>query len=202
VLVDIGCGNGAQTALFAPAFSQVVGLDVAAGHLPAFGALTTGARGVLYDGERFPLADACADCVTCFAVLEHVAQEGAVLAEMARVLRPDGALLLSVPHRWWVFETHGASLPWLPWNRVPLVSWWPTWLHDRYAHARIYTRRDILSRVRRAGLRVDACTLLTAPMDVVRNRVLQGFLRGTVFRSDETRIPFLAVEILLAVRKA
>ncbi len=47
--------------------------------------------------ERLPFRDACADGLILMAVLEHVADEQATLAEAARVLRPGGRLLVDVP---------------------------------------------------------------------------------------------------------
>jgi len=204
LLVDIGCGNGAQTALFAPRFAGTIGVDVARGHVPEFQAAIpppVPAVAVVYDGDRLPLPDGAADVVTCFAVLEHVASEEGTLAEIARVLRPEGTLLISVPHRWWIFETHGADLPLLSWNRVPLVSWWPRRLHDRYARARIYRRRDIVARLRASGFAIEVVEMLTAPLDVLRWRPLRDLLRATIVRADRTALPVLAVEVLVVARR-
>ncbi len=203
-LVDFGCGNGAQTRLLASLFERTTGADVE----PAFladledAAARDGRRGalkgVLLEDGRVPLPDACADVVTSFTVLEHVPDEAAALAEMRRLLRPGGRLVISVPNRWWLFETHGADLPLLPWNRVPLVSWWPKKLHDRWARARIYRRREILGLVREAGFTPRASLRMTAPMDMIPWPPLRDLARATVFRSDRAPLPFLATEILVA----
>ncbi len=44
-----------------------------------------------------PVPDAAFDLVVCTQVLEHIADPAAVLAELARVLAPDGELWLTVP---------------------------------------------------------------------------------------------------------
>lgn len=206
-LVDYGCGNGAQTLLLAPHFEQVTGLDVqddflaemrrnvaAAGLQEKVEALRIGP-----DGE--PLPDGCADVVTCFTVLEHVPDEREALGRMHALLRPGGRLLISVPNKWWIFETHGADLPLLPWNRVPLVSWWPRRLHSRWARARIYTEGDITSLLGQAGFVIDEIVRMTAPMDMLTWPPLRDLVRGTVFRSDRTSVPFLATEILVAATR-
>ncbi|MFH2054287.1 MAG: methyltransferase domain-containing protein [bacterium] len=206
-LVDFGCGNGAQTALFVPLFDRVTGVDVEPAFLEAFrrridaegwGDRVTAAA---LEGGRMPLPDGCADVVISFTVLEHVPDEAAALAEMRRVLRPGGCLIISVPNRWWIFETHGADLPLLPWNRVPLVSWWPKRLHDRWARARIYRRREIVALVESAGFTITDTRRLTAPMDMIPWPSVQRTARRAIFRGDCTPCPFLATEVLVAAER-
>src|SRR5918999_3122048 len=48
-------------------------------------------------GEMLPFADRSFDAVLAFEVLEHVEDDTGLLAEIARVTRPDGVLLLSSP---------------------------------------------------------------------------------------------------------
>jgi SAM-dependent methyltransferase len=52
---------------------------------------------VVARAEQLPLGDARFDLVICTQVLEYVAQPSLVFGEIYRVLRPGGALLLSVP---------------------------------------------------------------------------------------------------------
>lgn len=52
---------------------------------------------VYYDGGAMPLADGSFDHVLCAEVLEHVPDEHLLLAEIARVLRPGGTLVLTLP---------------------------------------------------------------------------------------------------------
>ncbi|MGA7906610.1 MAG: class I SAM-dependent methyltransferase [Candidatus Sulfotelmatobacter sp.] len=52
---------------------------------------------VVARGEQLPLSDAQFDLVICTQMLEYVRQPSLVIAEIYRVLRPGGKLLLSVP---------------------------------------------------------------------------------------------------------
>lgn len=206
-LLDYGCGNGAQTMLFAQVFDQITGVDVNPEYLADFNReIALRNLGQLMDAHsledgRIPLEDGAVDCLMSFTVLEHVDDEMAVLKEMYRVLKPGGKLILTVPNRWWIFETHGANLPLLPWNRVPFVSWWPKFLHDRYARARIYRKREIRAMVEEAGFTVTDNFNMTAPMDMIKWRPLRRFLQATIFRSDRIHLPTLSTEIMLAAQR-
>lgn len=50
------------------------------------------------DIQNIPLRSGALDSVLCFQVLEHVANPFEGIAEISRVLKPGGILLLSVPH--------------------------------------------------------------------------------------------------------
>ncbi len=205
--LDFGCGNGAQTVLFRDRFDTLYGADIDETHLARFAAAAARAPGRAVMTPLHcrhgvvALPDGVVDCLLSFEVLEHVRDETLVLREWLRVLRAGGRLIVSVPNRWWIFETHGADLPLLPWNRVPFYSWLPRRLHDRHARARIYRRRDIVQLLERAGFRIESTCRVTAPMDVVRWRPLRQALRRTLFRRDATRVPFLATSILVVARR-
>lgn len=92
-LLDVGCAAGFFLHA-ASAHYEVEGVE-----LSAFAAQQAreqfGLR--VHTGEIFdaPLADAAFDVVTMWDTVEHLAEPRAVLAEVARVLRPGGLLVLS-----------------------------------------------------------------------------------------------------------
>ena len=207
LLLDIGCGNAGQTEYFARDAGRAFGLDLHHERLPGFqGKLTERKISNLSliggNGELLPFRNGVFDCVTCFEVLEHVENPGRVLREIRRVLTSNAVLFLSVPNRWWIFETHGANLPLLPWNRIPFFSWLPKRIHDTWARARIYTLKEIGALVEHCGFSAIETLLLTAPMDVVKVDWLQKALRKTVFRGDITPFPFLASTIFIYAKKS
>lgn len=53
---------------------------------------------------EWPISSASVDAIVCTQVLEHVYDADLVLSEMARVLRPGGTLILSVP---FIYSAHG-----------------------------------------------------------------------------------------------
>jgi ubiquinone/menaquinone biosynthesis C-methylase UbiE len=72
------------------------------------------------EAETLPFQTGAFDLVICLSTLEHVADVGASLREMVRVLRPGGALFLYAPSGWACYESH-YKLPWLPWFPRPLA---------------------------------------------------------------------------------
>lgn len=50
--------------------------------------------------DRLPFPDASFEVVTLLAVLEHLEAEQPILAEIRRVLQPNGKLVLTVPSIW------------------------------------------------------------------------------------------------------
>ena len=60
---------------------------------------------IVGDARTMPISDSCVDVVLITQVLEHVPDPIAVIAEIRRVLKPGGILLLSVPS---VFPQHGS----------------------------------------------------------------------------------------------
>ena len=49
-------------------------------------------------GTSLPIADGAADVVISLDVIEHVDDDAALVAELVRVLRPGGQLVLTTPH--------------------------------------------------------------------------------------------------------
>lgn len=91
-VLDVGAGQAPWRELLTQA--EYVGLDVeSAGD---FGMRST--PGVIYyDGITMPFPDDSFEHVLCSEVLEHVPDASAFMAEVARVVRPGGSLVLTVP---------------------------------------------------------------------------------------------------------
>ncbi len=94
-LMDLGCGNQPFRAWYAPLVDEVVPVDAA----PVPGVV------VVDLGEPLPFADGSFDTVLCTQVLEHVGDVERAMSEIARVLRPGGHALVTVP---FLYPTHEA----------------------------------------------------------------------------------------------
>lgn len=104
--LDVGCGIGHWSRLLArmlPAPLAITGVDREARWVDEARRRSPSAGGVSLafrqgDALALPFADASFDLVSCQTVLIHLADPAAALAEMARVLRPGGHLLVAEPN--------------------------------------------------------------------------------------------------------
>jgi demethylmenaquinone methyltransferase/2-methoxy-6-polyprenyl-1,4-benzoquinol methylase len=90
-VMDLACGTGDLCRTLEAAGHQPIGVDFSAGML---GAARTDAPLVRADAGRLPFPDASIDAVTCGFALRNFVDLAAVLAEAARVLRPQGGIAL------------------------------------------------------------------------------------------------------------
>jgi SAM-dependent methyltransferase len=138
-VLDVGCGVGMYTAAFRRETGHVFGVEIEFER--AQEAVGRAAGVVQSPGERLPFPDRAFDVVFSHEVLEHVTDDRACAAEMVRVTRPGGRIVVFVPNRLYFLETHGVY--WrgrYRFGNVPLVNWLPTPLRDRLApHVRAYT---------------------------------------------------------------
>ena len=104
--LDLGCGAGVLTAELLDGGAAVTAVDgspaMIAAAMAQLGPDDPGRlRWLVGDALALPqLADASCDGVLCSSVVEYVEQPAALLAEIVRVLRPAGRLVISVPPRW------------------------------------------------------------------------------------------------------
>jgi SAM-dependent methyltransferase len=154
-LLDLGCGGGRHAFEAARLGAHVTAADLDLGELQdvrhLFGAMSSGGeleaggsgRAVGADALRLPFPDATFDRIIASEVMEHIPDDAAAAAELARVLRPGGTIAVTVPS-------------WFP----ERVCWAIT---DEYhaphvpgGHVRIYAASALRARLREAGLRPGA----------------------------------------------
>jgi ubiquinone/menaquinone biosynthesis C-methylase UbiE len=99
-ILDIGCGTGVFAARVLERFpaTRVWGVDLSDGMLRNCQARCRAAEGRFHlvqgNCERLPFADDAFDVVTCMHSFHHFPRQDKAAAEMHRVLRPGGRLLI------------------------------------------------------------------------------------------------------------
>ena len=101
--LDIGCGAGLMTEPLARMGAATTGIDAAPENITAAaaharaGGLTIGYHAVSV--EDLAATGAAHDIITCFEVVEHVADRDSFFAGLASLLAPGGLAILSTPNR-------------------------------------------------------------------------------------------------------
>lgn len=140
-LLDVGCGWEARLLrAVEPHVARAVGVDFKAPRLRT-AKLETVAMTL---ADTLPFPDAAFDVVTMLAVLEHLAQPRAMVEEIARVLKPGGEVVLTVPSK--------AARPVLEFlaYRLGVVS--EAEIRD---HKQYYDRRSLFALLRDSGLAIE-----------------------------------------------
>lgn len=127
-VVDVGCSQGfIADELAGAGAAATYGVDIdVPGLAVAQSRFGERVRFVCAAGESLPLADASVDVVVFNHIYEHVVDPDAVVADIKRVLRPDGVLYLGLGNRLGVVEPH---------YRLPFLSYLPQGAADRYLRA-------------------------------------------------------------------
>jgi ubiquinone/menaquinone biosynthesis C-methylase UbiE len=148
-VLDLGCGAGRHAYEAYRRGARVIAADLDLKELAGVGDMFAAMRlegeagpsahaaAVAADATRLPFPDGWFDAVIVAELLEHVPNDTAALREIARVLRPGGALAVTVP-------------AWLPERICWALS---TEYHEvPGGHVRIFTRAELTAKLTAAGL--------------------------------------------------
>lgn len=146
-VLDMGSGTGRHVLAACLRSCRVIGLDsdidslAQAGRyvnlINSWGVVKAGATLMMGWCDRLPFADNSFDRIVCTEVLEHIPDDHATIREMMRVLRPGGTVAVGVP------DQLSESLFWR-------ISY--RYRNTPGGHVRIYSRWEIASKLKDAGL--------------------------------------------------
>jgi SAM-dependent methyltransferase len=149
-VIDVGCGAGRHSYHAYRLGADIIAFDQDAAELANVETMlqamkeageappSATAQVVVGDALALPYSDGTFDCVIASEILEHVPDDATAIAELIRVLKPGGALAVTVPR-------------WLPERICWLLS-------DEYhanegGHIRIYKADELRRRLTAAGVR-------------------------------------------------
>ncbi len=161
-ILEVACGAGGITLPLARTGARVRALDIDAGDVAT---LQTTARAAGFDNLEATVEDAFAfrtdrqfDIAVASEVLEHVLDPDALVANIARHLKPGGLLLVTTPNGYGPWELSNYLRPHhvaRRWNWLRRAIGKPPYTAGTGPdHCQHYTRGRLLSLFRRHGLAV------------------------------------------------
>jgi 2-polyprenyl-3-methyl-5-hydroxy-6-metoxy-1,4-benzoquinol methylase len=159
-ILDIGCGNGYYSLVLAQSAEKVVGIDIRPNAIKRAQGLSAKNRTenldfCLMSGNHLGFISESFDIIILIEVLEHTAEPLKVLRSANRILKGEGVLALSVPNKFFPFETHSIRIG----NAkieppIPLVTLLPSKIRRNFESARVYTLAELTRILRLSGFTV------------------------------------------------
>ena len=151
--LDIGAAGGGNTRVLRDLGWTPVAMEY--GSDGAEVAHERGLAAVRADARYLPLADGSLSLVVAFDILEHIEEDDLAVAEIRRVLRPDGTLLIAVPADPRLWSDHDVAVD----------------------HVRRYTRESLSEVLQRGGFEIARMTswnVLLRPVVAMRRKKSSG----------------------------
>jgi SAM-dependent methyltransferase len=151
--LDIGAAGGGNTRVLMQHGWQALALEYS--ESVAGVARARGISAMRADARELPVKSETCGLVTAFDVLEHIDEDYLAAAEIARVLRPGGTLLIAVPCDMALWSAHDEAV----------------------GHVRRYTRPELATLVQKAGLHIEqiwSWNVLLRPVVARRRRSSTG----------------------------
>lgn len=178
--LDIGCGGGGTLTDLACTM-RGYGVDLSPRAL-AYAKERGLSNLALAEAAALPFGRGTFGTVLALDVMEHHPQPAKMLREARAVLRPNGALVVTVPTFQWMWSHHDAAL----------------------GHYIRYTKPQLTKEVERAGFRIERITYFHSwllPVAWLFRRV-RSILGGSVVKADDFAVPASLNRMLGALTKA
>jgi SAM-dependent methyltransferase len=119
---------------------------------------------------ELPFPNDCFDLAISFEVICNIADDQTTFAEIARVLKPGGRLIVQVPAYQWLWSMHDVAV----------------------GHQRRYSARDLRGKLARAGMEIERLTHANAllfPVIAAERSLCRAFGEGKTIHSDLAPLP-------------
>jgi SAM-dependent methyltransferase len=204
VFLEAGCGVGAYCSQVSRRFSpDVEAFDlelerVRTAQVDTPHALVAAAEALPYRANLF-------DTVLSNEVIEHVADDRTAVAEMVRVLKTGGRIVLFCPNRWYPVEQHGHY--WkgqYHFGNTPLINYLPDrWRNQLAPHVRTYTARRVRHLFDGLPVKIVHHSRIFGGYDniIQRSPRLGRWIRSTLYLLERTPFRWFGLSHLLVVEK-
>lgn len=179
LVLDAGCGTGGTIKYF-NGRARMIGVDINPEAIE-FSKRKVGVEVKCSDLLALPFGEGEFSFVLALDVLEHIEEDRKALAEIRRVLKKEGKLIVTVPAHKWLFSTHDVAL----------------------SHFRRYDKDEISEKIKTAGFKILKISyfnsILFPAISLLRlaKRAVAGL--GTERKSDLKLPPLFLNRLLEAV---
>jgi SAM-dependent methyltransferase len=173
-ILELGCGGGTYVRLLAGLGYRTIGLDYSLPSLQRAVAADPGRKGLYLSGEAYqlPFSPGSFDLVLSIGVLQALSEPARALAEMTRVMRPGGALVVEA------LNGHGGIA--LARKAIQRLRGWPT-------KVRAYRPAEVRGWLKAQGLRLESQPALRLPPR--QAPWLEGILEARLVRALLDTVP-------------
>jgi SAM-dependent methyltransferase len=183
ISLDAGCGLGVYLPSLSLHSRKVVGIDIIREHLNQAGsnAYKGNAQVACMSLEHIGLRDATFDFIICIETLEHVTNDESAVKELRRLLKPGGRIVISVPYKWFPFETHGVCIG----SRItsspfglgfPFLPFLPPSFRRRFATVRVYSACQLKKLLGKNNIYSKEVLFLMPGLDIFEKKTSLKFL--------------------------
>jgi SAM-dependent methyltransferase len=202
VLVN-GCGVGMYVRALRRFTPHVFGLDIEPDRVAT--SQTYSPLVHVAAGEYLPYPSHTFDLILSHEVIEHVQDDALSVAEMVRVLKPGGRVIIFCPNRLYPFETHGHY--WrgqYHFGNTPLINYLPNPLRHALApHVRAYTIGNLKQLVAGLPVTIIQLTQIYPGYDnlVARRQTLGHLLQKITYTLEQTPLRIFGLSHLFVIEK-
>ena len=155
MVLEVGPGSGVYLPLLADLFENVISSDIEEAYLVNLRSLQVSYPNVELITDDITcsrLTSKSFDLILCSEVIEHIGNSRAVLAEMRRLLKPGGILILSTPQRFSTLEMT-AKIAFLP-GIIQLVRMIYGESILETGHINLMTEEEVIRQLNTAGFSI------------------------------------------------